>query len=97
MLDELRLPASEAAAGFPDHPHRGFSTCSIMLSGRMEHKDSAGNAGVIGPGGVQWMRAGRGVIHSEVICGPWSASRSRKRPGNEPANQPLTNYRPLPN
>lgn len=43
MLDELRMPASEASAGFPDHPHRGFETCSIMLSGKMEHRDSAGN------------------------------------------------------
>ena len=43
MLDELRMPAPEASAGFPDHPHRGFETCSIMLSGRMEHRDSVGN------------------------------------------------------
>ena len=43
MLDELRMPAREASAGFPDHPHRGFETCSIMLSGKMEHRDSAGN------------------------------------------------------
>mmetsp|Transcript_21360 Transcript_21360/g.46698 ORF Transcript_21360/g.46698 Transcript_21360/m.46698 type:complete len:293 (-) Transcript_21360:786-1664(-) len=66
MLDELKLPAKAAFAGFPDHPHRGFETCSIMLSGQMEHKDSAGNHGVIGPGGVQWMTAGRGIIHSEM-------------------------------
>ncbi len=43
MLDELRMPAKEASAGFPDHPHRGFETCSIMLSGKMEHHDSVGN------------------------------------------------------
>ena len=43
MLDELRLPAHKATAGFPNHPHRGFETCSIMLSGKMEHKDSVGN------------------------------------------------------
>ena len=43
MLDELRLPASEASAGFPNHPHRGMETCSIMISGKMEHKDSCGN------------------------------------------------------
>lgn len=66
MLDELKLPAEQAFAGFPDHPHRGFETCSIMLSGLMEHKDSAGNHGIIGPGGVQWMTAGRGIIHSEM-------------------------------
>eukprot|EP00884_Botryococcus_braunii_P015832 jgi/Botrbrau1/2932/Bobra.0026s0007.1 len=66
MLDELRMPASEATAGFPNHPHRGFETCSIMLSGKMEHRDSAGNHGVIEAGGVQWMTAGRGIIHSEM-------------------------------
>jgi hypothetical protein len=139
MLDELKLPADQATAGFPTHPHRGFETVSIMLSGRMEHKDSQGNhvsarcrrgcscaprgrqaggsgsggrparaldmggagsapkdqglghphglaaepavpltapripparppaaQGVIGPGGVQWMTAGRGIIHSEM-------------------------------
>ncbi|EFJ46046.1 hypothetical protein VOLCADRAFT_81996 [Volvox carteri f. nagariensis] len=66
MLDELKLPAKAAFAGFPDHPHRGFETCSIMLEGQMEHRDSHGNHGVIGPGGVQWMTAGRGIIHSEM-------------------------------
>lgn len=66
MLDELKMPAHEASAGFPDHPHRGFETCSIMLSGKMEHRDSYGNHGVIGPGGVQWMTAGRGIVHSEM-------------------------------
>lgn len=66
MLDELKMPADQASAGFPDHPHRGFETCSIMLSGKMEHADSMGNKGVIGPGGVQWMTAGRGVVHSEM-------------------------------
>mmetsp|Transcript_7028 Transcript_7028/g.20566 ORF Transcript_7028/g.20566 Transcript_7028/m.20566 type:complete len:360 (-) Transcript_7028:330-1409(-) len=66
MLDELKLPPGEATSGFPDHPHRGFETCSIMLSGKMEHRDHVGNHGVIGPGGVQWMTAGRGIIHSEM-------------------------------
>lgn len=65
MLDELKLPASQATAGFPDHPHRGFETCTIVLSGKVEHRDSVGNHGVIGPGGVQWMTAGRGIVHSE--------------------------------
>ncbi|WIA14662.1 hypothetical protein OEZ85_003164 [Tetradesmus obliquus] len=69
MLDELKLPVNQASAGFPDHPHRGFETCSIMLEGEMQHKDSAGNAGVIGPGGVQWMTAGRGLVHSEMPVG----------------------------
>jgi redox-sensitive bicupin YhaK (pirin superfamily) len=53
-------------AGFPDHPHRGFETITYMLEGRMRHRDSAGNEGLLGNGGVQWMTAGRGVIHSEL-------------------------------
>jgi len=53
-------------AGFPDHPHRGFETVTYMLSGRMRHRDSAGHEGLLQNGGVQWMTAGRGVIHSEL-------------------------------
>lgn len=53
-------------AGFPPHPHRGFETVTYMLEGRMRHEDSAGNAGVIETGGVQWMTAGKGIIHSEM-------------------------------
>ena len=53
-------------AGFPDHPHRGFETITYMLAGRMRHRDSAGNEGLLQSGGVQWMTAGRGVIHSEL-------------------------------
>jgi len=52
--------------GFPSHPHRGFETVTYLLAGRMRHKDNAGNEGVIEPGGVQWMTAGRGIIHSEM-------------------------------
>jgi quercetin 2,3-dioxygenase len=52
--------------GFPDHPHRGFETITYMLQGRMRHRDSAGNEGLLAPGGVQWMTAGKGVIHSEM-------------------------------
>lgn len=52
--------------GFPPHPHRGFETVTYMLDGRMRHKDSMGNEGVIGPGDVQWMRAASGIIHSEM-------------------------------
>lgn len=54
------------AKGFPDHPHRGFETVSYVLSGRAEHKDSSNNHGILGPGDVQWMTAGSGVIHSEM-------------------------------
>ena len=53
-------------AGFPDHPHRGFETITYMLAGRMRHKDSAGNEGLLENGGMQWMTTGRGVIHSEI-------------------------------
>ncbi len=52
--------------GFPDHPHRGFETVTYMLAGRMRHADNHGHSGVIEPGGVQWMKAGRGLIHSET-------------------------------
>ena len=68
LLDEMG-PADFApgeAKGAPDHPHRGFETVSYLLAGEMEHRDSAGNHGVIGPGGVQWMTAGDGVVHSEM-------------------------------
>ncbi len=53
-------------AGFPEHPHRGFETVTYMLTGRMRHRDSAGHEGLVTNGGVQWMTAGRGVIHSEM-------------------------------
>jgi len=56
----------EYIAGFPDHPHRGFETITYMLEGRLRHRDSAGNEGLLENGGVQWMTAGRGVIHSEL-------------------------------
>lgn len=66
LLDEMVLPKDSGGAGFPEHPHRGFETVTYMLSGRMEHRDSGGNHGIIGPGDVQWMTAGRGVAHSEM-------------------------------
>jgi redox-sensitive bicupin YhaK (pirin superfamily) len=52
--------------GFPDHPHRGFETVTYMIAGRMRHRDNAGHEGLLQNGGVQWMTAGRGVIHSEL-------------------------------
>lgn len=58
--------ADDYLAGFPAHPHRGFETVTYMLDGKMRHKDSAGNEGVITSGGVQWMTAGSGIIHSEM-------------------------------
>lgn len=58
--------ADDYIGGFPTHPHRGFETVTYLLNGRMRHKDNAGNEGVIEPGGVQWMTAGRGILHSEM-------------------------------
>jgi quercetin 2,3-dioxygenase len=66
LFDEFRADSSEDyPAGFPDHPHRGFETVTYMLSGSLEHRDHVGNHGVLESGGVQWMTAGRGIIHSE--------------------------------
>lgn len=56
----------EYIGGFPAHPHRGFETVTYMMAGKMRHKDSAGNEGVIESGGIQWMSAGKGIIHSEM-------------------------------
>ena len=67
MLDEFFSDdPDDYLAGFPDHPHRGFETVTYMLDGRMQHRDHMGNTGDLGPGSVQWMTAGRGVIHSEM-------------------------------
>jgi quercetin 2,3-dioxygenase len=67
MLDAFGSDeAGDYIAGFPDHPHRGFETVTYMIAGRMRHRDSAGHEGLLEDGGVQWMTAGRGVIHSEM-------------------------------
>jgi len=67
MLDAFRSDdPNDYLAGFPDHPHRGFETVTYMLAGRMRHRDSAGNEGLLQHGGVQWMTAGSGVVHSEM-------------------------------
>jgi quercetin 2,3-dioxygenase len=67
MLDEFGTErAEDYIAGFPDHPHRGFETVTYMLDGRMRHRDNHGNEGVLVPGSVQWMTAGRGLVHSEM-------------------------------
>jgi hypothetical protein len=67
LLDEFRSDdAADYVAGFPDHPHRGFETVTYMLAGRMRHGDNQGNSGLLRPGGVQWMTAGRGIVHSEM-------------------------------
>jgi len=67
MLDAFGSDkAGDYIAGFPEHPHRGFETVTYMLAGRMRHRDSAGHEGLVTNGGVQWMTAGRGVVHSEM-------------------------------
>lgn len=67
MLDEFRSDSAEDyIAGFPEHPHRGFETVTYMLAGRMRHGDNQGNIGLLKPGSVQWMTAGRGIVHSEM-------------------------------
>jgi len=67
MLDNFATDdPKDYGAGFPDHPHRGFETVTYMIAGRMRHRDSAGHEGLLQNGGVQWMTAGRGVIHSEM-------------------------------
>ncbi|CAN4090758.1 unnamed protein product [Withania somnifera] len=67
MLDEFSV---SPPAGFPDHPHRGFETVTYMLQGAFTHQDFAGHKGTIRTGDVQWMTAGRGIVHSEMPAGP---------------------------
>jgi redox-sensitive bicupin YhaK (pirin superfamily) len=67
MLDEFGTDSpDDYIAGFPEHPHRGFETVTYMLDGRMRHRDNHGHEGVLVPGSVQWMTAGRGIVHSEM-------------------------------
>jgi redox-sensitive bicupin YhaK (pirin superfamily) len=67
LLDEFGTDkAEDYLAGFPEHPHRGFETVTYMLDGRMRHRDNHGNEGLLTPGAVQWMTAGRGLVHSEM-------------------------------
>ena len=67
LLDEFGSDnPDDYIAGFPSHPHRGFETITYMLNGKWQHKDSAGNEGKLGEGSVQWMTAGRGIVHSEM-------------------------------
>jgi len=67
LLDEFKSDNPEDyIAGFPPHPHRGFQTLTYMISGDFEHKDSTGSSGILSSGGLQWMNAGSGVIHSEM-------------------------------
>jgi quercetin 2,3-dioxygenase len=67
LLDEIRSDdGADYIGGFPEHPHRGFETVTYVLAGRMRHGDNKGNRGLLTPGSVQWMTAGRGIVHSEM-------------------------------
>jgi hypothetical protein len=67
LLDEIRSDdGADYVGGFPEHPHRGFETVTYVLAGRMRHGDNKGNKGLLVPGSVQWMTAGRGIVHSEM-------------------------------
>lgn len=99
MLDAFRNENPEDyIGGFPDHPHRGFETVTYMLAGRMRHHDSAGNAGLLGPGGVQWMTAGSGLIHSELPEQEEGLMEGFQLWLNLPAKDKMTapNYRDIP-
>jgi len=80
----------EYIAGFPEHPHRGFNTFTYMLDGRMQHGDSMGNTGNLGPGSAQWMKAGNGVVHSEMPQQQNGLLRGFQLWVNLPANEKMT-------
>lgn len=91
MLDEFGTDQPEDyLAGFPDHPHRGFETVTYMLDGRMRHKDNHGNEGVLVPGSVQWMTAGRGLVHSEMPEQQEGRMRGFQLWVNLPASEKMT-------
>ena len=99
MLDEFGSEdAADYIAGFPSHPHRGFATVTYMLQGKMEHKDHMGNVGLIDDGDVQWMTAGRGVIHSEMPKQTEGKMRGFQFWVNLPAKKKMqpANYRDIP-
>lgn len=91
MLDEFGSERpDEYIAGFPAHPHRGFETITYMLEGRMRHEDHLGNVGLLESGGVQWMTAARGVIHSEMPEQQHGAMRGFQLWLNLPANSKMS-------
>ena len=99
MLDEFGTDnPGDYIAGFPPHPHRGFETVTYMLDGRMQHKDHLGNVGDLGPGSVQWMTAGRGVIHSEMPLQESGRMRGFQLWINLPASEKMqpAAYRDIP-
>jgi len=94
LLDEFGTDqAEDYLAGFPSHPHRGFETVTYMLDGRMRHKDNHGNEGLLTPGSVQWMTAGRGLIHSEMPEQESGRMRGFQLWVNLPAREKMTEPR----
>lgn len=99
MLDEFFSDnPDDYLSGFPPHPHRGFEAVTYMLDGHMRHEDSAGHRGDIGPGDVQWMSAGRGIIHSEMPQQAEGRMRGFQLWINLPANEKMkpAAYRDIP-
>ncbi|MDB5409173.1 MAG: pirin [Rhodospirillales bacterium] len=99
LLDEFGSADPKAyIAGFPDHPHRGFETVTYMLAGRMRHRDNHGNQGDLGPGSVQWMTAGRGIVHSEMPLQEDGLMRGFQLWVNLPARDKMTapRYQDIP-
>lgn len=99
MLDEFgSAEASDYIGGFPPHPHRGFETITYMLQGKMEHRDHMDNVGLLNDGDVQWMTAGRGIIHSEMPRQTEGVMRGFQLWLNLPAENKLTpaSYTDLP-
>jgi quercetin 2,3-dioxygenase len=99
LLDEFGSDDPTAyIAGFPDHPHRGFETVTYMLAGRMRHRDNHGNQGDLGPGSVQWMTAGRGIVHSEMPLQEDGLMRGFQLWVNLPARDKMTapRYQDIP-
>ncbi|RRN79134.1 MULTISPECIES: pirin family protein [Pseudoxanthomonas] len=94
LLDEFGTDrAEDYIAGFPDHPHRGFETVTYMLDGRMRHRDNHGNEGLLTSGGVQWMTAGRGLVHSEMPEQESGRMRGFQLWVNLPAREKMTDPR----
>jgi redox-sensitive bicupin YhaK (pirin superfamily) len=99
MLDQFSTyNPDDYIAGFPNHPHRGFNTFTYMIDGHMVHGDSMGNRGDLGPGGAQWMKAGSGVIHSEMPQQERGRMRGFQLWINLPADQKMTSpeYQDVP-
>ncbi len=99
MLDEFGTDnPDDYIGGFPPHPHRGFETVTYMLDGHMQHKDHMGNTGDLGPGGVQWMSAAHGVIHSEMPQQAEGRMRGFQLWINLPAKEKMkpASYRDIP-